>query len=280
MFHPLPAGVERALARMRAMDAPVPLVEVARQLLAADRPVEASLAREVVAAVLGHEARALPDTLDGRHLRPAAETRVAEIALAEADFIIVDLETTGISADRDVIIEIGAVRVASLAPVDSFETLIRPAGPGFLPKEILELTGINEAMLRAAPTATRALGEFRRWLDKTPNAPFVAHNASFDARFTQRAFEAHAIEPLRVPVLCTCKLARRILPTLNRYNLDHLCAHYGISNRARHRALGDADATARALIELIHESLRGRSARTVGELLDLQKKPTGRRRRR
>jgi DNA polymerase-3 subunit epsilon len=135
-------------------------------------------------------------------------------------------------------------------------------------------------MLGDAPTATHALGEFRDWLDKMPSAPFVAHNASFDARFTERAFETHAVRPLRVPVLCTCKLARRILPTLNRYNLDHLCAHYGISNRARHRALGDADATARALIEMIHEALRTQSARTVGELLDLQKKPTGRRRRR
>jgi DNA polymerase-3 subunit epsilon len=74
-------------------------------------------------------------------------------------------------------------------------------------------------------------------------------------------------------------LSRRLLPELGRYNLDHLCAHFGIRNRARHRALGDAEATAHAWIELIALAREQRHA-TVGDLLDLQEAPTRRRRKR
>jgi DNA polymerase III subunit alpha, Gram-positive type len=80
-------------------------------------------------------------------------------------------------------------------------------------------------------------------------------------------------------VFCTQRLARRLLPRLGRYDLDHVCAHFGVFNRARHRALGDADATARVWIELLAVA-RERGLETVGDLLDLQERPVRRRRRR
>jgi DNA polymerase-3 subunit epsilon len=251
---------------------PVPVSEVAQQLLALDRPVAGPLARRIVGAALGHSPEGLPETLDAAHLRPAEETAIAEVPLPQAEFAVVDLETTGLSPQGDSVIEVGAVRVSRLQAAESFETLVRPPGPGPLSRTITDLTGIDDAMLAEAPPAHRALAEFR------PHAPFVAHNAAFDLRFTRRAFEIHGLRPLGVPVLCTQKLSRRLLPRLGRYNLDHLCAHFGISNRARHRALGDAEVTARALIELLRGALDGGEIRTLGDLLDLQARPLRRRR--
>jgi DNA polymerase-3 subunit epsilon len=191
---------------------------------------------------------------------------------------VVDLETTGLAVDRCAILEIGAVRVVRLRPGARFTTLIRPELA--VPRRISELTGIGDLELEGAPPAGPALRAFRRWLGRAPNAPFVAHNAGFDARFTERALAAAALPPYRAPVLCTRRLARRLLPGLCRYDLDHLCARFGIRNAARHRALGDADATARALVELLRLA-RQQGVATVGELLDLQERPPrGRRRRR
>jgi DNA polymerase III epsilon subunit family exonuclease len=270
MFTSLPEGFQRTLARLRRSGRRVPLDELARKLLAIEEPIPVDLARRVVAAALDHPPDALPAALEARQLRPGPEARVAELPLAAAEFVVVDLETTGFSAERDAILEIGAVRVSGLRLADSFQSLLREPGAAPLSRAITALTGIDAALLEDAPPPAQALAAFRRWLEAVPDAPFVAHNATFDARFTRCALEAHQLPPLRVPVLCTCKLARRLLPRLGRYDLDHLCAHFGIANAARHRALGDAEATARALIALLHEALAGGEVVNVGDLLDLQ----------
>ena len=197
---------------------------------------------------------------------------MAELPLARAAFAVVDLETTGLSTERCSILEIGAMRVVGLRCADRFESLVRPARR--VPRRITGLTGIDDAMVASAPPPRRALPAFRRWLARTPAAHFVAHNAAFDARFVERAFDAQGLAPYPGPVICTRRLARRVAPEIGRFNLDHLCAHFGISNRARHRALGDAAATATALIELLHLARSRLSIETVGELLDLhERKP-------
>ena len=251
MAGPLPDGIRQSLFALRETGEPVPLVDLAARLLALEGPVGAPLARRLMADLLGAEADALPDLLDPGHLRPAAESAVEALPLEHAAFVVVDLETTGLSSDRNAIIEIGAVRIERLARVSSFETLVRPPGPGPLSGAIVALTGIHDAMLVEAPLAHHALARFQAWLAVAPQAPFVAHNAGFDHRFVQRGLAAQGFAPLDRAVLCTQKLGRRLLPRLGRYNLDHLCAHFGITNRARHRAQGDADATARALVELL-----------------------------
>jgi DNA polymerase III epsilon subunit family exonuclease len=196
-----------------------------------------------------------------------------------ARFAVIDLETTGLSRERDAIIEIGAVRVEGLRIVSRFETLSRPPGPGPLSDAIVRLTGIENAMLVDAPPAHRALAGFARWLADAPGAPWVAHNARFDEGFLRRAFHAQWGRDPGVAVLCTQRLSRRLLPRLGRYDLDHLCAHFAIPNRARHRALGDAEATARAWIELLALA-HAQQVETVGALLDLQESATRRKRRR
>ena len=263
---------------MRARGTPVALADLAREILAVEAEIDPRLARRVVAAALGRPPGTLPDQIDARHVRPAPECAVGDAPLAQAHFVVVDLETTGLSPEQASILEIGAVRVARLAAGREFQTLVRPPAP--LSRAIADLTGIDDAMVADAPPPKDALRAFHRWFGRGGAAPFVAHNARFDAGFVARALERHGLPPLRVPVLCTQRLARRLLPEVGRFNLDSLCAHCGIGNRARHRALGDARATAALFVELLAIAQEREGVATVGELLDLQTRPTPRRKRR
>jgi DNA polymerase-3 subunit epsilon len=273
-----PELMRRSLNRFRDSGKPVGLVELAQQLLAVETAIDPALARRIVGLALDRAPQSLPDRLSPGDLRPGAEFDVAGRKIAAADFVVVDLETTGLDVDGASILEIGAVRVSRLRIVDRFETLVRP--PGKLPRAIVALTGIRDAMVAEAPTQRRALRSFARWLDRTPTAPFVAHNASFDHRFVTRALDLCGLPPYCGAVLCTRKLARRLIPELGRYNLDQLCAHFGISNRARHRALGDAEATARALIDLLEIAQSRFEMRNLGELIDFQRRPPAKQKRR
>jgi len=267
----------RALERVRQNGASIAVDELAREILALDAPIDRFLARRIVAAALGRAEASLPDRLDARHVRPAEEAVVTDLGLAHAQFAVVDLETTGLSPSHASILEIGAVLVSRLRPAGTFQTLIRPAEP--LSRAIADLTGIDDAMVADAPAARPAVGAFRRWLERAGPAPFVAHNARFDAGFVERALEDLGLPPLRAPVFCTQRLARRILPELGRYNLDRVCAHFGICNPGRHRALGDARATAALLVELLQLARVREGVETVGDLLDFQSRRIRRARR-
>lgn len=273
-----PEWMQRSLNRFRDSGKPVGLVELAQQLLAVKTEIDPALARHIVGLALDRSPQSLPARLSRGDLRSGAEFEVAGQRIASADFVVVDLETTGLDAVGASILEIGAVRVSGLRIVDRFETLVRP--PGKLPRAIVTLTGICDAMVAEAPTMRPALRSFARWLDRTPTAPFVAHNASFDHRFVTRALDLSGLPPYCGVVLCTRKLARRLIPELGRYNLDHVCAHFGVSNRARHRALGDAEATARVLIDLLEIAEKRFKIRDLGELIDFHRRPPARRKRR
>jgi DNA polymerase-3 subunit epsilon len=275
----IPDGMRRRLGALRAEGAPIPLALLARRLLALDGLPATPIARRLVASLLGARPDALPEQLAPSELRPAVESAVAATPIDRACFAVVDIETTGLSTASDAIIEIGAVRVESLSVTSRFETLVRPPGPGPLSAAIIALTGIDDGLLGPAPHAHRALARFGRWLREARGAPWVAHNARFDSTFLRRAFEGQGARAPAVAVLCTQRLARRLLPRLGRYDLDHVCARFGVRNRARHRALGDADATARVWIDLLGLAAE-RGVATVGDLLDLQDQPVRRRRRR
>ncbi|MCH2173622.1 3'-5' exonuclease [Myxococcota bacterium] len=268
--------VLRTLEGFRKRGLPVALPELAQSLLSLDAPVSVPLARRIVGSILGLPEDQLRDPIEPARLRPAEEAAVAHVALEHAELCVVDLETTGLSAEDSEILEIGAVRVQALSCVSEFQTLIRPDVP--TPRRITEITGIDDTMLGDAPDAVTALRGFQRWLAASPGAPLVAHNARFDTRMLEEGMGRVGLVSAPVPVLCTIKLARRLAPEIGRYNLDHVCAHFGVSNRARHRALGDARATARVLVELLEIALSQSLARTVGDLLDLQSRPPGRRR--
>jgi DNA polymerase III epsilon subunit family exonuclease len=261
------------LTSLRVRGVPIGLSELATRLIASTRPLPSALARRVVAAALARPAPELPDPLPAESLAPPPEGADDATPLADASFAVVDLETTGLSPQRSAIIEIGAVRVAGMRLVDRFETLVNPARA--VPPEITELTGIEQRMLVGAPRLEDALARFRGWLDAAPGAPFVAHNARFDEGFVRRGFARSGLAPLAAPVLCTRKLARRLVPELQRFGLARLADAFGIRNRAPHRALGDAEATAEALVCLLERARRDRGLGTVGELLAFQARAPG-----
>jgi len=162
------------------------------------------------------------------------------VSLFAPALAFVDLETTGTAAAGDAITEVGIVRVETDgvgAPrVSEWSTLVNPGVP--IPPEIQALTGITDAMVRAAPPFAAIAGEV---LQRTADAIFVAHNARFDYGFLKHAF-ARLDHTFTARVLCTVKLSRRLYPDATRHNLDSIIARHALPVAGRHRALGDARA--------------------------------------
>jgi DNA polymerase-3 subunit epsilon len=184
--------------------------------------------------------------------------------LEEAELVVFDLETTGLSARMSRICEIGAVRVRALEIVDEFQTLVRTGVP--LPGPITKLTGIRDEELRRAPGIDASI---RRFLAFAGDATLVAHNARFDVAFLDRQLERLTGRRLAVTALDTAALARRLLDgRVRRVSLASLSYFYGTSATPCHRALADAQATAEVLIRLIGEA-QERGARTLADLQGL-----------
>ncbi|BBY67634.1 hypothetical protein MHEL_58770 [Mycolicibacterium helvum] len=178
----------------------------------------------------------------------------ADVSLRDTTFVVVDLETTGgratASADGscDAITEIGAVKVRGGEVLGEFATLVDPQRS--IPPQIVQLTGITTAMVHDAPTIAAVLPMF---LEFARDAVLVAHNAGFDVGFLRSAAEQCGIAWPRPPVLCTVRLARRVLtreeaPSVR---LATLAALVGSATRPNHRALDDARATVDVLHALI-----------------------------
>src|ERR671914_875792 len=171
----------------------------------------------------------------------------ADPTLEEAEFVVFDLETTGLAAERCQICEVGAVRVRGLELVDSFESLVNPGVA--LPQQVARLTGLRDPELRRAPSVA---GVLRRFLAFSGDDLLVAHNARFDQRFLERQLMLRHGRRLSEPPLCTAALARRLLEgRLRRVGLASLAHFFGVPTRPCHRALPDAEATAQVLVHLI-----------------------------
>ena len=216
-------------------------VEAARSLFASSS-MPAALASSLIAEVTAGDSRlvcngATVSLTDGR----------ADPSLDEAGFVVFDLETTGLSAERNRICEVGAVRVRALEVVDSFQSLVNPGVP--LPEPIARLTGLRELDLRSAPPVASVV---RRFLAFAGDDLLVAHNARFDQRFLERQLQLLHGRRLSEPPLCTAALARRLLEgRLGRVGLASLAHFFGVGTQPCHRALPDAEATAEVLVRLI-----------------------------
>ena len=176
---------------------------------------------------------------------------LSDVTLRETTFVVVDLETTGgrPSGDgHDAITEIGAVKVRGGAVLGELATLVDPGRS--IPPQIVALTGITTAMVCDAPTIDSVLPAF---LEFARGAVLVAHNAGFDIGFLRAAAERAQIPWPRPPVLCTVRLARRVLtrdeaPSVR---LAALARLFGAATTPNHRALEDARATVDVLHGLI-----------------------------
>jgi DNA polymerase III subunit epsilon len=185
--------------------------------------------------------------------------------LDRATYVVVDVETTGMSAIDDRITEIAMMKVQGGTLVDEFSTLVNPLLT--IPAFITSMTGIDNVMVQNAPTAREVAPFIAEFLG---DSIFVAHNAAFDWGFvTQTARRERGIE-LRNPTLCTVKLSSRILPNLPSKSLGPVAAHLNITIPERHRASGDAYATALVLVKFLSYLQRKEGLKTTDELLKYQ----------
>ncbi len=183
----------------------------------------------------------------------AAVQSVGGRPLSRVVFGIVDLETTGLSSRRDRILEIGLVVQRDGRALAHFEALVDPGGP--IPPEITALTGIRDDDVAGAPDERTALGAFAAVLKRHAVEVLVAHNARFDRGFLARAWSEHAIAEPLPPFLCSLRLARRLIAA-QRYGLTSLVAELRLPERARHRALGDAEMAAELFRGLLARARR------------------------
>ncbi len=235
-------GALRHAARACLSERPLPAEAIARRVLRFRR-VEPAIAERLV-SVLMTDDPAFERTADG--LWGLGRTLGRARSLREIPFVVVDVETTGGCPPRDRIIEIAAVRVVDGRIVQEWTSLVDPGRP--VPPFVARLTGIDDRALAAAEPFARVADAFLQVLG---SGAFVAHNASFDWRFINaELFESHGGR-LTNAHLCTVRLARRLLPGVRRRNLDALAHLFGVTVEGRHRALGDARATARILIRLL-----------------------------
>lgn len=154
-------------------------------------------------------------------------------------FAIVDIETTGGSHERDKITEICILIHDGLTVVDKYTTLINPER--HIPEYISRMTGITNQMVENAPKFYEVA---RKIVEMTEGNIFVAHNVNFDYNFIHNEFKSLGYNWKREK-LCTVRLSRKLLPRRVSYSLGRLCDSLGIEIEARHRAAGDAEATAK-----------------------------------
>jgi DNA polymerase III subunit epsilon len=172
--------------------------------------------------------------------QPAAPSGPRDLSTLLPDcFVVVDLETTGLSPAMDEIIEIGAVKVTLGAHEHPcFQTLVRPARP--IPRLITQLTGINQAM--ADRDGIELDSALRQFLEFVGDLPLVAYNAPFDMGFLWAAAGRCRVD-LPNRYTCALKRARRAWPELPSHKLSHVAEALQLPDANQHRAVGDCERT-------------------------------------
>jgi len=167
--------------------------------------------------------------------------------LADTEFVVFDIETTGSKRPPCRVVEIGLCRVRAGRIVAELETLVNPRAP--IPPFISALTGITDEMVSSAPPFERVAGEVLGFIG---SAVLVAHNAAFDVSFLNHEIaQLYPGRKLFNPQLCTVSLARRVVPDLVNHRLPTVAEHFSVPHLRRHRASDDARATAEVFIRLL-----------------------------
>jgi DNA polymerase-3 subunit epsilon len=194
---------------------------------------------------------------DTRSFNPTLESTHA----LGATFAVVDVETTGMRATGgDRVTEVAVVLVRGGVATPVFDTLINPERA--IPPAIVAITNITWEMVKDAPRFADVCDQLVGVLE---GHVFVAHNAGFDWRFLSMEVERATRRPLIGRRLCTVRMARRLVPQLQRRNLDAVTHYFGIEIGARHRAGGDALATAHVLLRLL-DAARDRGCTSIDDV--------------
>ena len=179
-----------------------------------------------------------------------------------SEFVVLDVETTGLKPYRQRIIEIGAIRYSHGQRVDVFSTLIDPERR--VPSYISQLTGIDESMLVGAPRFAQVAGDLRRFIGESL---IVGYNVGFDVGFINAELKRAGLMTLINETLDLLPLATQLVPGVRRPGLDGLCRALDIAQRERHRAMADAEATSLVFGRILEQSRQ----RGISTLEDLQR---------
>ncbi|MCL2854765.1 MAG: PolC-type DNA polymerase III [Defluviitaleaceae bacterium] len=172
------------------------------------------------------------------------------------EFVVFDLETTGLNREANTIIEIGAIKMKDGKFGDVFHAFVDPGVP--LAPKIVELTSITDDMLRGKPTLDAVLPQFMDWVG---DSILVAHNADFDMGFLEHLGLNYGYE-VDNPYLCTLQLSRALFPGLHRHGLAAMAKHHNVTLENHHRASDDAKALAEIFAQQI-EILKQRGIETL-----------------
>lgn len=177
----------------------------------------------------------------------------------EGEFVVLDIETTGLYAEKDRITEIGAVKVRNGEVVGEYSTFVNPEIP--IPEFVQKLTGITDETVKDAPLIAQVLPEF---LEFAGSAVLVAHNAPFDMGFIRFNARMNGMK-LANPVLDTLQLSRAMFPELGRHKLNIVAKHLGVTLENHHRAVDDSRATAEIFVKCM-EQLKEKGVRTLDDI--------------
>ena len=202
-------------------------------------------------------------SIDERSSRSAHQTSFADqTPLFSATFVVLDLETTGLSPEKDRITEVGAVRARGGEVLAELRTFVHPGVP--IPAAVTAITGITDKDVAGAPDLATV---FPIVMDFLGNAVFVAHNARFDLSFLRAAAQRLGLAPIRPRVIDTAVLARRLIrDEVRDLRLGTLAQHFRVPDTPDHRALHDA----RATLHVLHALIERASAYGVTSIEDLE----------
>ncbi|NGP44093.1 PolC-type DNA polymerase III [Bacillaceae bacterium SIJ1] len=173
----------------------------------------------------------------------------AKRRLLDDTFVVFDVETTGLSANYDTIIELAGVKIHDGEIIDRYESFANPHHS--LSATTIELTGITDQMVQDAPEVNTVIRQFQEWIGEDI---LVAHNASFDMGFLNAALKKAGYEKAMNPVIDTLELARFLHPELKNHRLNTLCKKFDIELTQHHRAIYDAEATGYLFWKLLKEA--------------------------
>lgn len=234
------------LAARRLEKGPVHTLDLARDVMGLSGHEGAAAA--AVYALLGPDPRFGVDTAGVWSLKVAF--RQLGPSLGFLDYAVVDVETTGGDPHTGHrIIELAIVEIRDGVIARDYRTLVNPGRS--IPHGVVTLTGITDEAVAAAPFFEQVAEEVA---NRLRGRVFVAQNVMFDRKFVEAELLEAMGEFPPAEMLCTVRMARRFLPHLRRRNLDALSRHYDIRIHGRHRAYGDALATARIFLRLLDEA--------------------------
>lgn len=177
------------------------------------------------------------------------------------EFCVIDIETTGLSTVYDEIIEVAAVKYKNRNLVDTFTTLVKPLAfdhykdedGNYLDQFIVELTGITDEMLKDAPYTEGVMRNLKNFIK---NDIIIGHNVNFDINFLYDNFEKHLDDSIKNNFVDTMRIARRIYPEMPHHRLSDLAEKFDCDYSGAHRALNDAEITAKCFFCMADDIIR------------------------